>query len=332
LVAARSNGGFRGTTLGLILCTAAVFTKQTQLPAGLAVFIVAFVRSPRHALAAAVIAGLLGIGAVGLMQSLTDGGFLHNIVGYNINRFSPKGALLVVLAEHSSLLFALLMPVAAGFVLFQGFVPPLRRIGETLVALRTGDRAMTARAMLLVYFALAGLMLATIFKSGASFNYFVDWFCVGGALIGVWLCDSTSEPRRFILVAIILALGTLLWPFRQIPDRPSEEQLAQHDALVQRIAEAKKPVASENMTLLMQAGKPVIFEPAIVTELALLGKWNEAPLVSMIRSGGFAFMITKDNDPTAHLWRTPGIDAAIEAAYPRTEQVAPDLWLHLPAD
>jgi len=34
--------------------------------------------------------------------------------------------------------------------------------------------------------------------------------------------------------------------------------------------------------------KPVIFEPAIATELALLGKWDETPLVEMIRSNGFA--------------------------------------------
>jgi hypothetical protein len=51
---------------------------------------------------------------------------------------------------------------------------------------------------------------------------------------------------------------------------------------VDRIAAAKKPVALEDMTLLMRGGRPVIFEPAIVIELASLGRWDQEPLVNMI--------------------------------------------------
>src|SRR5262249_13719662 len=132
-------------------------------------------------------------------------------------------------------------------------------------------------------------------------------------------------------VAFFLLIGVVLQPFRQLPDRASPEELAQQQALVRRIAEATKPVASENMTLLMEAGKPVIFEPAIMTELALLGKWDETPLIAMIRPGGFAVMLTADALPDSQR-RTPAVDAAMRQAYPRVEQAGPDLWLHFPTN
>jgi hypothetical protein len=337
LTGAWANGRLWVTAAALLLCVAAMFAKQTQLPAGVAVFLVALLRNPRSALGAAAIAGLLGLGALGLMHELTSGGFLHNIVGYNINRFTLKYVGLVFLAEWSSFLFIGVMLLAAGATLF-GLSRPRSDgpwsgvISQTLLRLRLADRPTTARAMLLLHFALASLMLVTVFKSGASFNYLLDWLCVGTALIGVLLCDLASDRRRFVSVALVLILGVLILPFRQMPDQPPQEQLAQQTALVRRIAEAKKPVASENMTLLMQAGKPVIFEPAIVTELAVLGKWDETPLVGMIRSGGFAFMITTDDRPGGGPRRTPAVDAAMRAAYPRVEQVGPELWLNMPAD
>jgi hypothetical protein len=50
----------------------------------------------------------------------------------------------------------------------------------------------------------------------------------------------------------------------------------------------------------------------------------------MIRSGGFAFMITTENTPGGSPRRTPAVDAAMREGYPRVEQFGPGLWLHLP--
>ncbi len=80
----------------------------------------------------------------------------------------------------------------------------------------------------------------------------------------------------------------------------------------------------------MRAGKPVLFEPAIVTELAAVGRWDEQPLVEMIRTGGFAFMITADEMVGGSAHRSPAVDAAMRAAYPHVGHVTPGLWLHLP--
>jgi hypothetical protein len=320
LVAARANGGLRGTACALLLCVASVYCKQTELPAGIAIFLVTLWRRPRAALAAAAIALVVGLAALGLLQVLTSGGFLHNIIGDNLNRFSPRTARFVFTRELSSLPFAAVMLV--------GFAAVLRGLGPRFLL---ADRAAAARAMIALHFLLATLMLVTVFKSGASFNYLLDWLTIGGVLIGVLLCELRDRRLDFaLLVALTLAAVAVL-PFRQLPDRMPSEMLAEQSALVARIAAADKPVASEDMVLLMRAGKPVIFEPAIVTELAMLGLWDENPLVQMIRAHGFAFMITGDDHPGGTLRRSPAVDAAMREAYPRSERIRElDLWLHLP--
>lgn len=339
LVGAWANGRFWGTTAALLLCVTSVFTKQTQLPVGVAVFLIALLRNPRGAVGAAAIAGTCGLGALGLMEGLTGGGFLHHVVGYNINRFSWRYAWGTLWPERDSFLFMALMLSAAGAVMLALFWrssggPGPRAIGRRVLHVCRSDRATAARAMLLLHFVLASVMLFTLLKSGSSSNYLLDWLCVGCVLIGVLLCDLADSERRFSLVApplvlAVLSLGVLSLPVRKIPDQFSQEQLDQQAALVRRIAAAEKPVASEDMSLLMLAGKPVVYEPSIVTELASVGRWDETPLVNMIRSGGFAFMITEGNTPGSTARRTAAVDAAMREAYPRVRQVGP-LWLHLP--
>ena len=325
LVAAWADGAVRGTACALLLCLAAVYCKQTQLPAGIAVFVVTLLRRPRTAIAAAAVPLAIGLAALGLLEWLTGGGFLQNIIAANVNRFGWQYALLVLPFERTSLPSMAVMLLAAWSIL-RGLMEPGRSLAQ-----RLADRTSAARAMLLLHFALAVLMLPALFKSGSSFNYLLDCFCVGCVLIGVWLCDLTGTGRQFALTAAVLMVAALFLPFRQLLDRVPQAELAAQDALVQRIADADKPVASEDVALLMRAGKPVIFEPAIATELASVGRWDEAPLLAMIARGDFAFMITIGSSPNGPSRRTPAVEAAMQRAYPRLEQADPLHWLHLPA-
>ncbi len=198
----------------------------------------------------------------------------------------------------------------------------------TALALRRADRATACQALLLLEFVLATLMLPTTLKSGSSYNYLLEWLCTGCVLIGIMLVglarSGAPSRRRFQIVALLLMLSVAALPLRYMPNQATEADLAWQEALVARIAAARKPVASEDMTLLMRAGKPVIFEPAIVTELASTGQWDEAPLIEMIRARGFAFMITTDNAIGGTSRRTPAVDAAMRDAYPRVEQASPN--------
>jgi len=340
LMAAWSNGRFWGTLGALLLCVASVFTKQTQLPAGVAVFLVALLRNPRSALAAAGVAGAVGLGVLGLMEGLTGNGFLRNIASYNVNRLSLQHAYRVFWSVRASFPFMILM-LLAFVALWRAILPSAPRLRpktalRDIGALRRADRATACQALLLLEFVLATLMLPTTLKSGSTYNYLLEWLCIGCVLIGIMLVglarSGAPSRRRFQIVALLLMLSVAALPLRYMPNQATEADLAWQEALVARIAAARKPVASEDMTLLMRARKPVIFEPAIVTELASTGQWDEAPLVEMIRARGFAFMITTDNAIGGTSRRTPAVDAAMRDAYPRIEQAGPELWLNLPSN
>lgn len=333
LLGAWADGRFVGTTVALLLCVASVFTKQTQLPAGLAVFVIAVLRNPRATLGAAALAGAVGLAALGFLQWQTQGGFLGNIIGFNINRFAPFHVLAVLLSEYTSLLLMAFMVACAIAVLHSlrrhsAGAPWQGTVGRWIVSIRAEDSAMSARRMLLLYSILSSIMLVSIFKSGSASNYFIPCLCAGCVLIGVRLCDLAVDGRQMVAGLCLLLLCILPLPFRLLLDQASQEDIEQQAALVQRIAAAGKPVASENMTLLMLAGKPVIFEPAIIAELASLGRWDEAPLTRMIRTGGFAFMITVGDDQGGNARRTAAVDAAMREAYPHVEQVTRRLWVH----
>ena len=327
LAGARSCGRFWGTTVALLLCVAAAYTKQTQLSPGIAVFAVAVICRPRSAIAAAGVAGGVGLAVLAVLQWQTAGGFLQHIVGYNINRFSLEAGGKAVLPELGSLPFALLMvpaAVVAGRTMARGWLSGLRRGNPTAVA----------RAMLLGQFAIANLMLVTVFKSGGSYNYLLDWLSIGTILLGVALSDLSDgarlEPRRFTMIIGVLVLDMLFMPARLLRDTPPADQVARQATLIRKIAEASKPVSSENMSVLMQAGKPVLYEPAIVTELALRGRWDERPLLEMIRRREFAFMVVDHEHEDSPERRSPAVDAAMREAYPIVERIGPELWLHLP--
>ncbi|WP_158745691.1 hypothetical protein [Acidisphaera sp. L21] len=323
LVAARSNGKWRSTTVALLLCVAAVYCKQTELPAGLAVFAIAILRSPRSAVCAASIALLAGLIPLVGLQLATHGGFLHNIIGDNINRFDLASGMRALVAEAPSLPLSLVI-VFAGFYLLPSAVTWRDGAGNL------ANHVTVARALLLLHLALSTLMLATIFKSGGSFNYFLDWLVIGSALAGVLLSDVMAKTHTAPIIITTLCAAVLISPVRFMLDYPSIEDRARQETLVLKIEAAAKPVASEDMVVLMRAGKPVIYEPAIVTELVALGRWDERPLVTMIASGGFAFMLTEDDFPGATTRRSPAVNQAMRENYPVVEQVTPGLWMHRP--
>jgi hypothetical protein len=166
-------------------------------------------------------------------------------------------------------------------------------------------------------------------------NYLLEYLAVGAALLGLMLVQLARRDvwRGYAFaIACLVVFGTVaIQPFQMRRSLADPATRAPRDALLARIAAADKPVVSADMVLLKRAGKPVLFEPYIVTELALGGQWDETALVAQMRSGAFAFVITEDDDVGGSAHRTPAMDAAMRQAYPRVEKVAPRLWVHSPA-
>ena len=100
------------------------------------------------------------------------------------------------------------------------------------------------------------------------------------------------------------------------------------ETLLRILQSSPEPVMSENMTLLYQAGKQVPFEPAIITQLAATGVWDEGPLIDMIHKRAFSVMLIHDiDDPDRY---SPAVARAIKENYEPGEEIG-QLTVYRPA-
>jgi hypothetical protein len=319
LAGALGRGRMWALAVALLLCVVAAFIKQTQVAAGIALFATAFARDRRAALIAAAIAMGIGLFVFCALQIATQGGFAFNIIDCNVNTWSLHTLLLLLRDERSS---------APILLLALCFIPALYRAARRA-------RSFT-RTMLLVYFLATAFPALAAAKTGANVNYFfevVTASCiVVGSGVAMLLQDLPQKRLAFTLACLVLVFFSLSAPFVQAGFLLDPGAIQREQRLVARIATAAKPVSSEDMLLVMQAGKYVYYEPFIVTELALLHRWDETPLIDMIRTHGFAFMITGDDRQTNVSRRSAAVDAAMRANYPRVEKIDDQHWVNLPVE
>ena len=319
VVFVRSRSSTVGTTVALLFCVASVFTKQTQLPAGITIFAVAFLCDKRAALIAAVVAGSVGVAFAAALE-LKTGGFFKNIISYNVNPFTIHNAVAQALPERKSALFAVVMLVS--------LVSIASRFNRTggWAELRLRDRSAIAEIVLAAHFVLACISSLEILKEGGATNYFIDLLATGSALAGLWLIELRAKPIILSGVIVYLALASATIHQRFLVSDELARVSALREPLVRQIAAADKPVISDDMVLVMRAGKSLVFEPAIIKSLIPLGKWDPAPLLAMIRDHGFAFALTYASDSMSG----PLVTQAISAAYPREVLVDDYFTAHYP--
>jgi hypothetical protein len=226
LIASLAAGRFWGTTVALLLCGAAAFTKRTELPAGIAVFLIALLREPRAALGATAIAGVVCVAALVLLEVRTGGGFLLHIVGYNAGPMSFRNATRALWPEKRSLPIIVLSLVAAVSACRRlvALGPGAQRAAvREIIAVRMIVTATYCRALLLTDFLLLTLTLLVLLKHGSNYNYLLDWLSVGCALIGVMLVDLSRDPARLHWAYVVVA-GVLLVAVQRQPQRMLTEK------------------------------------------------------------------------------------------------------------
>lgn len=305
----------------------ATFTKQTCVAASLATMAVMVLVNPRLTMKVSCYGLLLGTTALLVLTWSTHGGFLRHIVLYNINRFS-----FVLLAHELLEVVPQLGFVALALVSIVIGWKQLReqRTWKNAVSLRrdlASDEAVRLMALLTLYFALSTCTLVTLGKSGAGLNYFVEWMGILSVLIGTLVATvvghqvvkpGSASPVLAVAVLLILMMQVLRspasWDFG-FADVSRSQQLRE---LVTKVSSAPGPVLSDDMILLMKAGKQVPWEPAIFGELARTGQWDERKIINLISDHYFDFVITNGHD---NLY-TPAVATAIATAYPRTEEYA----------
>jgi hypothetical protein len=305
-----------------------IYTKQTMVAAPAATFGVLWLREPRSVRGPVVFGFSLAAAALAWLSWETHGGFLRHIVLYNINRFSIIQALrqLRVTSRVAGYLL-----VAIPFGLVQSWWR-LRGPGSPAIrALVRQDYGALILAIVTAWLGIAVVItLATVGKTGGNRNYSIEWMCILSVFVGIAIGDALDAMRRRSAPAMALIVPTLLAAqmlLIRLPDTTSLTSAPTREAmdhLFRMIQAAQKPVLSDDMVLLLRAGKQVPIEPAIFAELGSLGRWDQRKLVDLINLHAFAFIVTEIG-PGSELYDeryTRPVQAAIATNYPRQERFA----------
>lgn len=320
--------------LAFICFVGAVYSKQTALAGPAACFLLALVEKPRYALQLAALSISLGLAVLAMLYAGTDGIILRHLITYNQNPYFPA-TILSRLKYHCSylagpLFFSAVFPI---LLLFRkngrvlGFVRRLRLILK---------RSMFERCVLIVflYFIFTALIAAaTISKQGASDNYFLEmdiavcFLC--GLFLGWLMRRAAFRPRRafvwlqiVVIFVLLLQTGsnwqTLAVTAKRFRNPPPDQSVK----VVEFLKQIGDPVYSEDMVILMQAGREVPAEPAIITALADDGKWDESSFVARIRNGEFRAIVIRWSLTNRGRF-TPPVAQAVEERYYLTNGYEP---------
>jgi hypothetical protein len=106
-----------------------------------------------------------------------------------------------------------------------------------------------------------------------------------------------------------------------------EKYAAQREELLALVRSTPGTVYSEDMLLLLQAGKDVYAEPAIITNLTGAGRWDERPFLDMLARKQFPLILARDLENPDRF--TPAAAKVIQENYEKGPQLD-GLWLYRP--
>jgi len=87
-------------------------------------------------------------------------------------------------------------------------------------------------------------------------------------------------------------------------------QATEYQALDEEVEATTGPILSENLSVLVRKGKPVLVEPFGMLLLSRKGQWQPDRLVQDCEAGRFALVVYEDR-----LRDIPGLDACLDRRY-----------------
>lgn len=302
----------------------ATYTKQVAVAAPLAGIVGLAIGHRRLALICLAETAALGLVSLGALEIVTTGGFLRHVVLYNVNR-----------VDWTLIGQLLLYPVKMHIVLIALAV---FGVGDQLRW--AGSSGGPAASVLLIFTAIKTVMLVMIVKSGANLNYTIEWFAMIAILAGAGLAPvldyatsrATPPPEIVRLMLAGLLMLQVSWlPVKHATLEDARSETAARAPIISTIRHARRPVISDDMTFLLRGNQPVLWEPAIMAELAKFGRYDEAAFIRLIRAHHFAFFVT-EGERGSRMFDArynPAVSNAMDGAYPRKQQIAAYI-LHLP--
>jgi len=309
----------------------AAYTKPNMFAAALATFGVAYFLNRRRALVALAVCFGAGLVVAIWLTVATDGEFLKHVVWYNVNEYRLD---LIVKRLRQSLLWRSVDIV----LLFGGAVYLVARLAARRGGWISAPQAGTRDVPLMLF---GGLMAMSLFnvvgsgKTGASVSYFLEFEAAASLLLGTltvrivtFLRSATWTSARWrgrtmamLALAVLCWQATLGWSvkFRE----PDWDAVVYSQRVADLLSTATGPVVSEEMVLLHRAGRPIYFQPFIMTRLARDNRWDPAPLTRAMTHGDVSFVVLYSAIGSVRYERRfpEGFRHALETRYRLREQI-----------
>jgi hypothetical protein len=320
---------------------AALYTRQTSLVApAVAASAVLLLAQPKQTMRAISVGLLVGLSALLYLSWQTEGKFVNHILQYNINQSSLAQAVLLIgkkeMVENLTYLLvaAITLYITWRWIFLKDIkVDNLTAIRERLVI----NGSFSLLTVLTVYLVVSSILLIFV---GKNWSYVIGWMCIWSVIMGMAVGYASQLMWRagdgqatYLLGAIGVGLPMALMCQVLFTPAPSSwlPSVAKQDMeeLLEKIRAARKPVFSEDMVLLLKAGKEVPLEPAIFADLARMGQWDEQRFIELIRTRYFEFVVVTWGLQSPRY--TSSMREAIKAAY-RKEVKFGNYRLYLPSD
>jgi hypothetical protein len=293
-----------------------LYTKQNfiVIPAA-SILLIGLIR-PVRAMWLACGLATAGLSILSILAWATDGGVLKHWIAYNINPFHFQNVPAAELQNSTNLAALIAAGLAAFWLTFPGAHRNKARNWRASVSARLAGSPLRRTGVGFGLVAVLGFFNSFgLGKEGAAFNYCLDWQLALCPLTGVfvvllsrswsWQDRGMALLRPLVLLlagAAGLQLGVQAWidcdnavGFTAATRTNLQEARREDADLVKLVSSFPGPVVSENMTVLLRAGKSVPFEPAIIKVTTDTGVFDENALVQKTSDKFFdAFILTAD--------------------------------------
>lgn len=332
-----------------VLFLLAVYSRQSMVAAAAACLAVALTSRPRLGWRLAGHILFPGLAVFLALEWASGGNFYANIIAATRHGYSWDRAasfLSEMIRTYPAALFVAVVG-AVGLVGERPLAVPSRRAKSDGDNVPAPDDAWDG-TVLGTYLATSFLVALTVGKIGSDVDYLIEFMAVASACAGVVIARSLSglwfhAPRspRWADAASLVLPAALLWqstlglrhvgPGVEIPDAFARRNAEQHLLLVKQTPGA---VLSDDLTLLVLAGKRVEFAPFEMTQLAHLGKWDQSPFLQSIERREFRLLALHFNIFSAAApWQlafTPEMIDAMRRHY-RIRTHVRGCWFYVPA-
>ncbi len=338
-----------GWAVAGVLFALSVLTKQTMLAAPAAALAALLWQRQWREGALMTATALVAWGSVTLaFQAATGGEYLRHTVLYNANVFHWGD--LWIWWNHLLMygMWKMLAAIVGLFVLLLACLFPANDAEK--VSLDAATRLVAP--MCIAYLAFATLSALGIAKIGSAPNYLLELQAamalvialgIGRQMRHAWMTKGSGIAM--VLLVSLHWIMLALWPVVTFDDGSSaartglyhraprawEREMATRAHM--RVADADDPVLCEESIFQILEGRPLWFEPFIMTQLAKEGHWDESTFVEQLRAAHFSLLVlSKDirNEDDYFPSFTPAMRAAIREAYEFEQVIGGRYWVFVP--